>query len=325
MRVRNQVVVTGAAGFIGMHLVENLTRKGFQVVGIDSFRSAYGGVLCNVRSDYLKQSFDLNLQRLDVADSANLQALVSLFTDSLSVIHLAAWPGVRQSQLLPNEYSKSNLTGFANVLEAVRIAKPRQFMFASSSSIYGDLGISGAVKEDSATGQSLRSYYAATKWANEILAQQYAQISEVPTIALRFFTVFGEYGRPDMAYWSFLEKTLEGKTIDLYGENGGVRNFTYVKDCVEAVSKLVDVTALGFLPVNIALDNPRETIDLLNILSKAAGKPPQIQIVKRPIEDVEKTWADQSLLRTLIGDLEPTPLETAVSNFVEWFTDFGSQ
>jgi len=314
-----RVVVTGAAGFIGMHLVENLLKKNYEVIGIDNFQPSYGGTLCELRQRHLETEYHFEIQRIDISDQESLKKLATLFENAYSVIHLAAWPGVRQGQVTPHEYSLANLTGFSNILESVRLSKPRQFMFASSSSIYGDLGVSGPVKESAATGLNLRSYYATTKWTNEMLAQQHFKISGVPTLALRFFTVYGEFGRPDMAYWNFLARILDNTPINLYGETGGARNFTYVKDCTELVSRLVNIELDDYVPINVASDKPKPTIEFLNGIANAVGRKPNIHIVERPLVDVEKTWANVDLLTTLIGEVSPTPMNMAISNFAEWF------
>lgn len=322
LNTNDKVVVTGAAGFIGMHLIKNLVGKGYSVVAIDNLNPSYGGNLSVLRSNFLRNELGVDVQPFDIADSSNLTYLVETFANAKSVIHLAAWPGVRQGQKHPHSYSISNLTGFTNVLEAVRLGHPKQFMFASSSSVYGDLGKSGAVAEDSATGKELISYYAATKWANEILAKQHSTISNVPTIALRFFTVIGEFGRPDMAYWRFTENLINNQGVELYGDNGGKRNFTYVEDCTEAVSRLIEVQTKGYLPVNIAVDDPQETIVMLNYISTCLEKTPSIQFVGRPPVDVSTTWADQTLLKSLIGEINFTPLEISIKKFVFWFKHF---
>lgn len=313
------VVVTGAAGFIGMHLVEDLLTKGYSVLGIDNFLPAYQGHHCQLRAEYLARKYGFRISNLELASSDIVQVLASHLTSAHSIIHLAAWPGVRQGQINPLGYSKANLIAFTNVLEAVRISRPRQFMFASSSSIYGNLGLSGPVREVDADGSNLRSYYASTKWANEILARQYFSISEIPTIALRFFTVYGEFGRPDMAYWTFLDKMMSGSEIDLFGNSGGSRNFTYVKDCVKAITRLVEVNIKEYLPVNIALDEPVETAVMLDALARHAQKTPRIRIVERPLVDVDATWANRSQLESLIGKLKLTSLDEGISRFVGWF------
>ena len=314
-----KIIVTGSAGFIGSHLVGLLAKDTQnQIVGIDNLNPSYGSKWCNFRIKSQSELDNFEFIKLDLVHASPIK-LGEIFRGAHSVIHLAAWPGVRTSQRVPHEYSKSNLTGFGNVLEAVRLSKPNQFLFASSSSIYGNLGSNGPVRESDATGKNVKSYYAATKWANEVLAQSHQSITKVPTAALRFFTVYGEAGRPDMAYWTFLQKIKNSEAIDLYGETGGSRNFTYVKDAVEIIRRIVSIDLEGFSALNIAADQPIETIDFVNTIASIAKKPLNINIVERPGVDVEKTWADLTKLNQLIGQIAPTSIEVGLNNFYNWF------
>ncbi len=319
-----KIVVTGAAGFIGSHLVRSLlSNPDFEVIGIDNLQPAYGGNWSKVRYEILSAYSNFTFLELDLFQTGADQ-LKGIFEGAYSVIHLAAWPGVRASQEIPFEYSKANLTGFTNILEAVRIAQPRQFLFASSSSVYGDLGSGGPVKESDATGKNVKSYYAATKWVNEILAQSYASISEVPTAGLRFFTVYGEGGRPDMAYWTFLEKINAGKPINLYGQTGGSRNFTYIQDAIEILLRLIDCNLPEYIALNIAAGEPISTIEFVRSLAKIANRELIINVVERPGVDVEKTWADLSALTSLLGVIKPTPTDIGLKNFYSWYTENSS-
>ena len=315
----NKIVVTGAAGFIGSHLSHGLiSNPNNYVLGIDNLRPAYGGNWSELRVAGLVNCNNFEFHELDLT-SADPLRIAQLFEGAHSVIHLAAWPGVRTSQLAPHEYSKANLTGFGNVLEGIRLSKPRQFLFASSSSVYGDLGIVGPVHESSATGKNVKSYYAATKWANEVLAKSHSSITNVPTLALRFFTVFGEAGRPDMAYWTFLEKIKSGTPIDLYGPTGGSRNFTYVKDAVNILMRLIESEISAYSALNIAAGEPIDTLKFVETLSILAGAELKLNIVERPYVDVEKTWADLSELKRVIGEVIPTAPESGLQNFVDWY------
>lgn len=319
MSDKKKVVITGAAGFIGMHLTELLLNQNFEVVGIDNLKPSYGGDWSKLRKDYLESKFPFNIHLLDLAVNSNLGVLTELMRNSDYIIHLAAWPGVRFSQSNPYEYSQANLNAFGNILEAVKETKPKKFLFASSSSIYGDLGSQGAVTENQATGLNLKSFYAATKWSNELLAQQHQLITQVPSIALRFFTVFGEFGRPDMAYWNFLENTYLGQPISLYGPTGGSRNYTYVKDAVNIVFKLLSSDVSGYEAVNVSCGEPMETIKMLEMIGASIGKKPKIEITARPKVDVEKTWADLKKIERLTGSSSQTPPNEAINNFVSWY------
>lgn len=312
-------MITGAAGFIGMHLSRELHVQGHDVIGIDNLQPSYGGGWSHKRKKVLEDQFGIEIHNIDLSSLANLERLRDLFNESDAVVHLAAWPGVRVSQIDPYNYSLANLTAFANVLEAVKLAKPNKFLFASSSSIYGDMGLGGPVKENSATGLNLKSYYAATKWSNEILANQYQNLTGIPTAALRFFTIYGDFGRPDMAYWTFLESILAGREVTLYGKDGGSRNFTHVSDASRIVSKVIDATFEGFLPLNITCGEPIATVQLLELLGKYSETNYTTRELARPDVDVEKTWADLERITNLIGHIQPTNREVAVEQFVNWY------
>ena len=319
-----KIVVTGAAGFIGSHLTSRLLESGlFDVVALDSFSPAYDPKWCLARARNLESKFGTRIEGVNLA-TVSSNDLANIFQGALAVIHLAAWPGVRASQLFPDAYSHNNVVAFCNVLEAIKISKPDLFMFASSSSIYGDLGISGAVTEDQATGKNLRSYYAATKWTNEILAKSHQAITGIPTVALRFFTVYGEYGRPDMAYWTFAQNIIQGEEVQLYGETGGSRNFTHIDDTVEILLRLISIKHQGFEALNVSAGEPSETIDLLTDLSNNLKLPAKIKVTERPSVDVEKTWADLHKIQSYVGKTSVTPLEVGIERFSKWFIENGA-
>ena len=238
-----KIVVTGAAGFIGMHLCENLIEKGHEIIcAIDSLNPVYGTDLPNLRSMRLKKS-GIKITQIDIAKISTGE-LVKEFSGAEVIVHLAAYGGVRQSAITPDKYSISNLTGFTNILEFVRIVKTRIFLFAYSSSVYGVTTSIYPQKEESATGTNLVSYYAATKWVNEVLAQSHAKNYKINSVAMRFFTVYGTYGRPDMSYMNFLEKILNSEQIELFGQNGGYRSFSYVLDVTSIIGQIIESEAL---------------------------------------------------------------------------------
>jgi UDP-glucuronate 4-epimerase len=314
-----KIGITGAAGFIGMHLTESLLKAGHEVMGIDSLQPAYGGELSKMRAKYLENKHNFRVTVLDIADCEQNDLLNSLSGCEV-VVHLAAWPGVRQGQLLPALYAKNNVLAFSKMLETMRILKPKHFLYASSSSIYGDLAQQGPVNESDATGLNLKSYYAATKWINETEARATQEIVDFPLTALRFFTVYGPWGRPDMAYWNFLEKILNGREISLYGENGGTRNFTYIDDCVDIITRLIAVSLSNeHRSINIACGQPDKTIKFLNTIADCAKSSAKITVVPRPKVDVEKTWADLTTIGKLIELPKQTPLSDGVANFVSWY------
>jgi UDP-glucuronate 4-epimerase len=314
-----KIGITGAAGFIGMHLTESLLESGHEVVGIDSLNPAYGGNWSTLRADHLKTKFDFKVKVLDIGDCEQSDLIGSL-TGCEVIVHLAAWPGVRQGQLLPALYAKNNVLAFSKMLDAIRTLKPKHFLYASSSSVYGDLAQEGPVCESDATGLNLKSYYAATKWMNEVEARASQELVEFPLTALRFFTVYGPWGRPDMAYWSFLEKIKSNQEISLYGDNGGSRNFTYIADCVDILTKLI-ATPLSskHRSINIACGEPNETITFLNSIADCAKTVAQIKVVPRPKVDVEKTWADLKTISGLVKLPTQTPMSVGIANFVTWY------
>jgi UDP-glucuronate 4-epimerase len=317
-----KVGVTGAAGFIGMHLAKHLTELGHTVIGIDNLAPSYKSKVTAMRVDLLKGLDKFELIEIDISDNANLNALESKLKNVDVLIHLAAWPGVRLGQEKPYEYTTSNLGGFGNILEVVKRVQPKKFMFASSSSVYGDLARNGPVRESEATGLNLKSLYAATKWSNELLAFHYQKITNIPTIALRFFTVFGEYGRPDMAYWSFLEKMTNNQPIQLYGETGGIRNYTYIDDAIEILTRIMVLDLSGYEALNISSGEPITTKSFLDNVSRSMQISPILTIIERPEIDVEITWSDRQKLESLIGKIPETPIEYSIENLTAWYKDF---
>jgi UDP-glucuronate 4-epimerase len=319
-----KIGITGAAGFIGMHLTDSVLLDGHEVVGIDSLNPAYGGDLSAQRAKNLMALHNFKVQPMDISKT-EVSELIRVFGNCDVVIHLAAWPGVRQGQLMPELYAKNNVAAFSNILEAVREINPKHFMYASSSSVYGDLAKDGPVRESDATGLNLKSYYAATKWMNEIEARATQELVQFPITALRFFTVYGPWGRPDMAYWSFLEKIKNNQEISLYGETGGSRNFTYIDDSINILKGLIGTDlSPEHRAVNIACGNPEETIKFLNAIAKYSKSQPRIRVVERPKVDVEKTWADLENVSNLIALPGQTPMASGVSEFVSWYERYVS-
>lgn len=322
--------ITGVTGFIGMHLANHLISRGHEVIySCDSMTPIYGGNIAQTRLSNLDPA-GINFHVTELA-SAGAEILAERIRDAEVVIHLAANAGVRQSALNPYEYSKSNLTGFSNVLEAVRISRPALFMFASSSSIYGQSSVAGPQIESSATGLNLASYYASTKWANEVLAMSIAKNFEINSVALRFFTVYGSYGRPDMAYWSFAEKVLSSKTIQLYGSDGGSRSFSHVSDIVSMIEKLAISKKLHsslqnssnhFEALNIGNENSVSTLEMLNTLGHQFKREPKFEISPRPSFDVDRTWASMNKTYDFVDRNEFLDLEAGLQEFTNWFTTY---
>jgi UDP-glucuronate 4-epimerase len=315
-----KVFITGSAGFIGMHLASMFIKEGHEVVSIDSLLSSYGGNLPRKRSEYLLREFNHKIRIADI-NLLDESDLLNFIGASDLLIHLAAWPGVRQGQALPSKYSLNNIVAFSRIIAAVHSLQLPKFFFASSSSIYGDLGLDGPVKETDATGTNLKSHYAVNKWMNELEAKSYGDLGSTSIVALRFFTAYGPWGRPDMAYWTFLEKIFRGEVIELYGENGGWRNFTFIADLVNIVHQLSQTDMKkNYQALNIACGSPIETVEMLSLIHKISGiKDLKINQVDRPSVDVEKTWANLESLKSIIALPTPTSMETGLGSFFDWF------
>jgi UDP-glucuronate 4-epimerase len=318
-----KVLVTGASGFIGYHLVRRLIESNIEVIGIDNESPSYGGNLAEIRSAKLFKEFEFKSNKLDLAD-CDISEILKLSESVDSIVHLAAWPGVRQSRSNPEAYSRNNIQAFNRIIEIPRMLKTNKFIYASSSSVYGNRGLSGPVQESNAAIENALSYYALTKFQNEITANFYDENFSVNTIGLRLFTVYGPMGRPDMAYWSFSEKILEGRTIELYGHNGGERCFTYIDDVIDSIFHLLSVEKkFSSKIVNISSGNPRATKDLVDLLCARLGdKKVEMLEIDRPPDDAEKTWADISRLNSMIGSQNFTSLENGLEKFADWFLEF---
>ncbi len=315
-----RVGITGSAGFIGMHLTENLLLDGHDVVTVDMLNPSYGTNISNLRAKHLRENLDHKILQIDLSE--NLDDFNEVFDGCELLVHLAAWPGVRQSTLFPEKYFKNNVVAHSNMLSIVERVKPKKFFYASSSSVYANLGTLGPVSEIPTSKLYSRSFYAATKIMNEIQANQFPFSYPIQPIALRFFTVFGPWGRPDMAYWSFTEKILAGQPVTLYGSTGGSsRNFTYIKDVIDMLSRLITSSIpQSTLALNIANSSPLDTLEMVRSLSRSLNiHNVELLNVDRPVEDVEATWADTHAISSIIGSLKIADFDKGISDFVEWF------
>jgi UDP-glucuronate 4-epimerase len=295
-----RIGITGASGFIGYHLCGELVAHGHEVIAIDSLRPAYASKWSLMRTTKLASEAGINVLNLDIVDT-DISSLRGIFSRCDLVVHLAAWPGVRQSMEIPDAYARENISSFSKISNAMQHLQIPLF-FASSSSVYGDAGTHGPTREIEANGTGLKSYYALTKWINEVESLTSQKLFGQPALALRFFTVFGSWGRPDMAYWKFAEKILSQQSIPLYGATGGMRSFTHVSDAVSIVRKLIEnPLSLNLTAVNVANTLPKNTLDFVSELAKALDEPlPLLDIVPRPSADAEKTWASTDLLASVI-------------------------
>ena len=318
------VIVTGAAGFIGMHLAQRLLARGESVGGVDNFNDYYDPALKEARAAVLEAHPGFRMVRLDIADAEGFSAVVRQ-AGAARVVHLAAQAGVRYSLENPFAYERSNLAGHLSVLEACRHA-PRceHLVYASSSSVYGDRPLGGpGFSEDEPVDQPV-SLYAATKRAGELISHTYSHLYGLPQSGLRFFTVYGPWGRPDMAYFSFTRKILAGEPIEVYGEGRMARDFTYIDDIVDGIVGVLDrpPPAGQNRLLNIGDSRPVGLIEMIEILERALGH--KADKLFRPMQpgDVTSTFADISRLKALTGYAPAISLQQGLPRFIDWYREF---
>jgi UDP-glucuronate 4-epimerase len=325
----SRVLVTGAAGFIGAHLVARLLADGFEVVGVDNLNNYYDPRLKDARLRKLCIGPRFWFFPLDLADRSSVESLFHE-GDFEAVVHLAAQAGVRHSITHPDEYVASNLVGFVNVLEGVRACSCRHFVFASSSSVYG-LNNKIPFAEEHPTDFPV-SLYAATKKSNEVLAHAYSHLFQIPTTGLRFFTVYGPWGRPDMAIFKFVDAVIGGRSIELYNFGRLRRDFTYVDDIVEAIIRVIPLlpaSAEGEGPgahapmriCNIGNQRPVELIHLIRTIESCLGRTAEIRFLPMQPGDVYETQASVDRLREVTAYSPRVSIEEGIRKFVDWYLD----
>ena len=318
------ILVTGAAGFVGSFTAARLLDRGEAVVGVDSFNSYYDPALKRARAAGLARRPGFRMIELDVAEAAPFAALVREGR-ATRVVHLAAQAGVRHSITDPFAYERANVAGHLSVLEACRHApKFEHLVYASSSSVYGDRPAAGeAFREDDPATEPV-SLYAATKRSGELMSGAYARLYGLPQTGLRFFTVYGPWGRPDMAYFGFTEAIAAGRPIEVFGEGAMARDFTYVDDIVEGVLRVLDrpPEPCAARLLNIGGGRPVGLMDMIAELERAVGR--EAVKLMRPMQpgDVRRTCADVSRLQALTGWTPATPLSEGLPRFVEWWREF---
>ena len=312
------VLVTGAAGFIGFHSARAFLERGVPVVGVDCLTDYYDVSLKKARLAELDQLGGFRFEALDLADAEAFQSLV-LSVRPERILHLAAQAGVRYSLENPFAYTHSNVSGHLSVLEAARTLGPplKHVVYASSSSVYGER--EGAFKETDAVDQPV-SLYAATKRADELMSATYAHLYGLPLTGLRFFTVYGPWGRPDMAYFSFAEKLLQGAPIDLFNHGRNRRDFTFIGDITPTLLAVTqDAPGPGDRIFNIGGSSPVDTLALVNALEACLGVKAIARLVDAQPGDVSSTWADTSRLQAAYGPAPRTSLEDGIAIFADWF------
>ena len=331
-----KVLVTGCAGFIGMHVCQLLLGRGDEVIGVDNFNDYYDVALKEARLSRLAASPQFRLARIDIADRA---AMAALFAGERPqrVINLAAQAGVRYSLKNPHAYVDSNVVGFVNLLEGCRHADVEHLVYASSSSIYGGNERMPFSEHDNVDHPV--SLYAATKKANELMAHTYSHLFGIPSTGLRFFTVYGPWGRPDMALFLFTKAILEGRPIDVFNHGRMQRDFTYIDDIAEGVLRVLDAPpavnpafdrmapdpATSWAPYrifNIGNHQPVELMAYIEALEAALGRTATKNFLPLQDGDVPATHADTADLRQATGFAPSTPVREGVRRFVEWYRGY---
>ena len=332
-----RVLVTGAAGFIGMHTAIRLLDRGDEVVGIDNLSTYYSVELKRARLGQLSDRRNFKFERIDVEDPEAFRAVVRDFHPN-RVVHMAAQVGVRYSLENPSAYLRTNVMGFGNVLEACRLEDVEHLVYASSSSVYGGNARHPFSEHDNVDHPV--SLYAATKKANELMAHSYSHLYRLPTTGLRFFTVYGPWGRPDMSPILFARAMLEGREVELFNEGKMARDYTYVDDVVEGVVRVLDkapAASPDFDPgrpdpsssnapyrlFNIGNSRPTSLMDFVRALEEALGVKARAKLLPLQPGDMLETSADTHELGKWVGFRPSTSLDTGVRRFAEWFNPTG--
>ena len=324
-----RILLTGVGGFIGFHLTRRLNLAGATVLGVDNLNTYYDVHLKEARLAELSRLERFTFSRVDIVDRAAMMGAFAEFRPDF-VVHLAAQAGVRYSIEQPHAFSRSNLEGFLTVLEACRAHPVRHLIYASSSSVYGT-NSSVPFREDDPVEQPV-SLYAATKRANELMARTYAHLYDIPSSGLRFFTVYGPWGRPDMAYFSFTKAILAGESIPVFNRGRMRRDFTYVDDVTESIVRLVNkppsdagLSDAGGAPhtiYNVGNHTPVELDQFIAAIEKACGRKAQRRNLPMQSGDVPVTYAEISRLNAVTGFSPATSIEDGIERFVSWYRNY---
>mgnify|MGYP001822363876 CR=1 FL=1 len=321
----SRYLVTGSAGFIGFHVTQKLLERGDTVVGLDNLNDYYDVSLKQARLDQLLSLPQFSFKQLDLQNRSGMEEFFREDTFD-TVIHLAAQAGVRYSIENPASYIDSNLVGFGHILEGCRHGRVKHLVYASSSSVYGSNRKIPFSVEDNVDHPI--SLYAATKKANALMAHTYSHLFELPTTGLRFFTVYGPWGRPDMALFKFTKAILSGQSIDVYNHGQMRRDFTYIDDIVEGVIRTADLIpednegTAPYSVYNIGNNQPVELMEMIRLLEEALGQTAQKNMLPMQPGDVPETYADIDALKRDVGFQPATPLKEGIEKFVSWYRSF---
>ena len=335
-KVLKKILVSGSAGFIGFSVCKNLLEKGFNVIGIDNHNNYYDPAMKESRLNKLEKYSNYNHHRIDLVDRKKLDEIFKKYKPN-KVINLAAQAGVRYSIKNPLAYINSNIIGFAHILENCREHKIEHLVYASTSSVYGANSKLPFSEHDSANHPL--SVYAASKKSNELMAHSYSHLYQLPTTGLRFFTVYGPWGRPDMALFKFTKAILEGKPIDVFNHGKHTRDFTYIDDIVEGVIKTLDnppqsndtwngnnpdpaASKAPWLIYNIGNNDPVQLMDYIDVLEKTLGKKAKINYLPLQPGDVRDTYSDTNNLKKKFNYKPSTSVIDGISNFVTWYKKY---
>lgn len=331
-----KILVTGAAGFIGMTTAECLLARGDEVVGLDNLNDYYDVRLKKNRLERLMAYPRFRFQKMDIVNRYQIEQLFA--TEGFDrVVHLAAQAGVRYSLQNPHAYVDSNIVGFLNILEGCRRAKVQHLLYASSSSVYGG-NTKMPFSEQDCVDHPV-SLYAASKKANELMAHTYAHLYGLPTTGLRFFTVYGPWGRPDMALFLFTKAILEGRSIDVFNEGKMQRDFTYVDDIAESIVRILDRIAIPnpdydplradaassnapYRVFNIGNSNPVSLLDFIACIESAVGKTAKKNWLPLQAGDVPATYANTDALKQWVGFVPTTRIDQGIAHFVKWYRNY---